>query len=126
MSLHRRAAKTDQTQAGIVRALRAYGVQVWVIKQPCDLLCYYWSNPLQRFVWQPLEVKTPYGKRRPRARKRSEQETQNEFLAQTSTPIVTSWQEAICALGIACLPPLTSAACTSKPISPPTSSVGNR
>lgn len=35
----RRAARIDETQPGIVEALRYAGVEVYVSKQPCDLIC---------------------------------------------------------------------------------------
>ena len=107
MSIQRWNAKTDTVQASIVQGLESVGVRVWVIKQPCDLLCWV------RGVWQPLEVKTPYGKKAPKARKRSDQEKQNAFLAETNTPVVTSLEDALTALGLASSPN-TSARCTSK------------
>lgn len=120
------AAKVDTTQSEIVKGLKSYGVQVYVIGRPVDLLCRYYDNALRRWLWQPLEVKTPHGKRKPKPRRDSRQETQREFLEQTSTPIVTSLQEAAAALGFAPLSRAMSASCTCPPISPPTSSVGNR
>lgn len=100
MSIKRWAAKTDTSQRVIVEGLEKSGVRVWVIGQPCDLLCYYWSNPLQRFVWQPLEVKTAQGKRNPKARIRKSQVAQNEFLELTRTPVVTDLSTAFAALGL--------------------------
>ncbi len=83
MSLLRYAKKTDSNQAAIVAALRACGVQIWIISQPCDLLTYY------RGRWLPLELKVK--KNRPR----KDQERQNEFIAATGCPVVTSVQEAL-------------------------------
>ncbi len=37
----RHAARTDDNQAEIVKALRSIGVQVYYIKKPLDLLCAY-------------------------------------------------------------------------------------
>lgn len=39
MSINRYNAKTDKTQAAIIRGLEQAGVRVWIIKLPCDLLC---------------------------------------------------------------------------------------
>lgn len=119
MSIQRWNAKTDTVQADIVRDLEKAGVKVWVIKQPCDLLCWV------RGVWQPLEVKTPYGKKAPKARKRKDQEKQNAFLAETNTPVVTSFEEALTALGL--VPsPSTSAPCTLKHSLAPSASAAGR
>lgn len=126
MTLHRWAAKTDTAQAQIVRGLEKLGVQVWVIKQPCDLLCRYYDNALHRWLWQPLEVKTPVGTRNPKARRRRSQVAQNAFLDSSGTPVVTSLREAAAALGFDIPSLTTSASCTSPPISPPTCSVGAR
>lgn len=41
VSLLRRRGRTDDTQTSIVDTLRACGVLVWPIAQPCDLLCMY-------------------------------------------------------------------------------------
>lgn len=100
MSLYRRAAKVDTVQADIVRGLQQAGVRVEVIKQPVDLLCRYWSNRHRDFIWMPVEVKSPYGKKNPKARVRSDQETQRRFLAETGVPVVTSLDEALQALGM--------------------------
>ena len=96
----RRAAKVDSTQADIVDGLRRAGVRVEIIGQPVDLLCRYWSNRHRDFIWMPLEVKTPYGKRAPKARADKRQETQRRFLAETGVPVVTSFTEALKALGL--------------------------
>ena len=124
MSIHRRAAKSDSTRKEIVAGLRAAGVQVWDIRQPCDLLCRLWSNALQRFVWQPLELKTPEGKRgQVWARKRAA--TQTAFLADTQTPVVTSLSTALSALGITTAPAPTSPSCSSTPRTAITSSAAD-
>ncbi len=121
MSIQRWATKIDSTQTAIVEGLRQVGVRVWIIRQPCDLLCYLWSNPLQRFIWQTLEVKTPYGKRNPKAKMDARQRNQTKFLAETQTPVVTCLEDALIALGL--VPnPVTSVTCTSKPLSGPASS----
>lgn len=86
-----RARKVDMTQAAIVSALRKAGWQVWVIEEPCDLLCF------RAGVWKTLECKSPANKRGdPRVDKR--QVKQNEFLAMTKTPRATSPESAIAAL----------------------------
>lgn len=94
----RRAAKVDTTQAAIVDGLRAGGVRVEIIGKPVDLLCRYWSNRHRDFIWMPIEVKTPYGKRKPKARVDARQEAQRRFLAETGVPVVTSLDEALRAL----------------------------
>lgn len=119
MSINRWNAKTDKVQSDIVTKLEQVGVKVWVIKQPCDLLCWV------RGVWIPLEVKTPYGKKAPKARKRSDQEKQNAFLAETNTPVVTSLEDALIALGLASSPN-TSVKCSSIHSSVATASVAGR
>lgn len=98
----RRAAKVDTTQAAIVAGLRALGIRVEFIGKPVDLLCRFWSHRHGDFIWMPVEVKTPYGKRKPKARIDSRQVAQARFLAETGVPVVTSLDEAIAALdGIA-------------------------
>lgn len=59
MSLYRRAAKRDTSEALIVEALTAAGARVWRLSQPFDLLCGVGG----RFV--VLEVKSGKGKLRP-------------------------------------------------------------
>lgn len=89
--MRRYARKIDTTQTEIVNALRAVGWQVWFIGEPCDLLCY------RAGVWRTLEAKSPRNKRGdPRRDKR--QSKQDEFLAATNTPRVTSAAQAIAAL----------------------------
>ena len=41
MSLNRYAARTDSTQAAIIKALEKVGATVWKIKWPVDLLVFY-------------------------------------------------------------------------------------
>lgn len=89
----RRAAKTDTAQSGIVEAIEAEGWECFLIKLPCDLLC--WHPVLDRLQW--LEVKS--------ARKKSgehvkdkRQEAQIAFLDRTKCPVVTTPEEAIMAL----------------------------
>jgi hypothetical protein len=48
----RRAARVDNTQPDIVRALRNVGAEVWVTGQPVDLLVAF------RGRWTPIEVKS--------------------------------------------------------------------
>jgi hypothetical protein len=88
----RRAAKVDATQKDIVDALRKAGAQVWVIKQPVDLLVYF------RGRWQPMEAKTGRGKKLAVYRDKR-QEAQSEFLDSTGCPIVRTPEEALRALG---------------------------
>lgn len=115
MSLNRYNARTDTVQAAIVKGLEQVGVRVWIIKLPCDLLCWV------RGTWQTLEVKTIHkGRRKPLKDKR--QKAQNDFLRETQTPVVTSLEGALIALSLASHP-VTSPTCTSKLTSGPTSSV---
>lgn len=83
-----RARKVDATQAEVVSGLRKAGVKVWVIEEPCDLLCRYWSNVQRRFVWQPLECKPLTGKKAPKARIRKDQPSQTTFLEDNEVPVV--------------------------------------
>jgi hypothetical protein len=90
----RYARKVDTTQSAIVETLRLAGWMVWVIEEPCDLLCYQPSTGR----WQPLECKSPRNKNGdPRLDKR--QVKQNEFIKLTGTPRVTSSKEALQAIG---------------------------
>jgi hypothetical protein len=95
MSIHRAAAKVDKSQLPIVHAIEAEGWDCWLIRLPCDLLC--WHPVLD--VTQLLEVKnaarcTKAGESWDRGR----QDTQQKFLRWTSTPVVTSAEQAIAAL----------------------------
>jgi hypothetical protein len=88
----RRAAKRDQSEQAIVKAVRSAGWHVWLIGIPCDALCY------KNGVFKPLEFKTARNKRgEPRLDKR--QTAQAEFCALTGTPYVTSPEQALEALG---------------------------
>lgn len=92
MSFSRYARKVDTTQAAIIAALRACGWLVWVIEEPCDLLCY------RAGVFRTLECKTARNKRGdPRHDKR--QVKQNEFIALTNTPLVTTAEQAVEVMG---------------------------
>lgn len=93
--------KRDDSQPGIVEALEKARVKVWIIGQPCDLLCYYWSKEVGRFLWQTLECKTPYGVKDPKAVVDPRQVKQIKFLQDTGTPIVLTPDQALRALGIA-------------------------
>lgn len=95
----RYARKVDSTQTDIVDGLRAAGIKVWIIEEPCDLLCRYWSNERRGFVWQPLECKPLVGKRNPKARRRTDQPEQTRFLGENDVPVVASVHAALCALG---------------------------
>lgn len=97
MSIHRHAAKTDSVQTELIRDLRAAGIGVWVIGRPVDLLLRFWCARHHDYCWQPLEIKTAYGKKDPKARVDPRQEQQIEFIRATHTPIATdfatAWQE---------------------------------
>lgn len=82
------ARKVDTTQAVIVEAIRAAGWQVWIIEEPCDLLCF------KHGIWKTIECKTPRNKRGdPKRDKR--QAKQDEFIADTGTPRVTTPEVAL-------------------------------
>lgn len=53
----RRAGRKDAVQAGIVKALREHGMQVFIVNQEGlpDLLVYH------RGRWLPIEIKKPAG-----------------------------------------------------------------
>ncbi len=85
------ARKVDTTQADIVAALRACGWMVWVIGEPCDLLCF------KAGVWRALETKTP-NRANGRYAPRKDQERQNSFIALTNTPRATTPEMALAAL----------------------------
>ena len=89
----RRAAKRDISEPPIIAALEQVGAEVWPLDYPVDLLVRF------RATWFLLEVKTPYGKRNPKARVRKEQEAQRNFISTTGTPIVTTPIEALRAVG---------------------------
>jgi hypothetical protein len=98
MTYARYALKVDSTQATIKAGLEQAGIRVWIISEPCDLLCYFWCKKHGRSCWQPLECKPLTGKKSPKARIRTDQPEQNMFLADTQTPVVTSAMEALLAL----------------------------
>jgi hypothetical protein len=56
-----RRGRTDDTQTSIVDTLRACGVLVWPIAQPCDLLCRY----RDRYYLLDCDGVTRYRKRDP-------------------------------------------------------------
>lgn len=86
MSFKRYANRVDTAQKPIVDGLRDVpGIQVWVIREPCDLLTLF------RNRWLPLEVKSDTSC----ARTRKDQGKQKEFLAATGVPVVKTVQEAI-------------------------------
>ena len=93
MSIYRRAAKVDATQASIVKSLESIGVEVYPIRLPCDLLLHFWCNRHQTFCWQTLEVKSPTRKDGS-SRVRKDRDTQTAFLLNTHTPTATSFDEA--------------------------------
>jgi len=94
MSIYRRAANVDKGQYEVMKALRAAGVEVWAIRQPCDLLTRFWCNRHQEHCWMPLEVKTLYGVKNPKPRTDYRQVRQHEFLLRTHTPVVTDFDSA--------------------------------
>ena len=52
MSLNRYAKKRDIAEKGIISALEAVGVEVWILDKPVDLLTLF------RGRWLPMEIKT--------------------------------------------------------------------
>lgn len=106
MSIKRWAARTDNSQQQIIDGLRKYGVHVWVLGKPVDLLC--WHSRWGAGNFKTLEVKTLQGKRKPKPRIDKRQAAQSEFLALTGTPIVTDLSTALAALGLI---PGTSPSC---------------
>lgn len=90
MSIYRAAAKVDKSQLPIVEAIEAEGWDCWLIRLPCDLLC--WHPVLD--IWQPIEVKTPQANGKARNRP-NEQLEQKRFLRWTSVPVVTTPQQAL-------------------------------
>lgn len=93
----RYANRIDLVQPEIVSALERAGFVVWVIGKPVDLACRRPSWPPGMF--QLIECKTPYGKRDPKARVDARQSAQIEFIEETRTPVVTSAEEALMAVG---------------------------
>jgi len=87
LSLNRYAAKSDLAQSPIVSGLRKCGYRVEIIRRPTDLLV---SADLK--WWRLLEVKKKAGFRR------KDQPSQNLFIDQTRTPVVSTLEEALEAL----------------------------
>lgn len=98
MTQYRTAAKVDAAQEPVVKALRQAGIQVWSIRQPCDLLLRFWCNRHRDFCWQTLEVKTAYGKKSPKPRLDTRQKDQKAFLEGTDTPVAMDFNSAWCEL----------------------------
>lgn len=94
MSLLRYAKRADTTQSEIVKTLRGAGWHVWHISTPCDLLL--WKEGRG---FKAMEVKTPHGKRNPKARVDKRQVEQRQFISVTGAPVVTSPLEALLAVG---------------------------
>jgi hypothetical protein len=98
MSRYRQAAKIDIAQPAIVEGLRAYGIEVYLMRWPVDLLLRFWCLRHKDYCFMPMEVKTPHGKKTPKARFRQEQVEQNEFLEHTNTPAVCTLDAALFAI----------------------------
>jgi hypothetical protein len=81
------ARKVDLTQKAIVEGLRAHGYRVEIIWKPVDLMV-----STGGVWWRLLEVKRKSGLRR------KDQPSQNRFVDETNTPIVSSLEEALEAL----------------------------
>jgi len=93
MSIYRQAAKVDASQAILVKSLRLAGIQVYIIRKPCDLLLRFYCSRHSDFCWQTLEAKTPATKSG-HYRKRYDQHEQDKFLSESDTPIATDFQSA--------------------------------
>ena len=94
------ARKVDSTQAEIIEGLRAVGIEVHVIGEPCDLLVIFSCPRHNMKCKDTLECKPLIGKKNPKARIRTDQAEQTEFLKRTDTPVVTSSLEALLALSL--------------------------
>lgn len=90
--------RVDKTQREIKQQLETALIQVWEMGEPCDLLLRFWCERHHDFCWQPLEIKTPQGKHKPKARVDPRQRAQIEFLNTTRTPAVISFEQAWAAL----------------------------
>jgi hypothetical protein len=88
----RYALRKDESQAAIVKAIRAAGWLCFVLHEPCDLLCWKLGKG-----WRVLECKTPT--KTGKQRKRKDQRLQTQFLELTGTPVVLTPFEALLALG---------------------------
>ena len=86
MSLWRRAARTDSTQAEIVEALRHYGCVVEVIRKPVDLLV----GDLVTGRWYPVEVKAPKGTLR-----KAQEDFIDSLEGRLECPVFRSAEEAV-------------------------------
>lgn len=91
MSIHRAAAKVDKSQLTIVQAIEAEGWDCWLIRLPCDVLC--WHPVLD--IWQPLECKTREEDRRKQRGADKGSESQRKFLRWTEVPVVYTPEEAL-------------------------------
>jgi hypothetical protein len=94
MSQYRYAAKVDDSQKPLVKALLDAGIEVYPIRQPCDLLLRFWCNRHQGFCWQTMEVKTPHGKKNPKPHFDYRQKRQQSFLQETGTPVAIDFDSA--------------------------------
>lgn len=83
------ARRVDSSQSDIVDAIRDAGWLVYIIEEPCDLLCFKAGRG-----FRTIEVKTA-NRKDGTARLRKDQQEQNEFCALTSTPRITSPEAAI-------------------------------
>lgn len=92
MSIHRYDARPDKAQPDIVKAIRNEGWDVYLIRLPCDVMC--WHPVLDR--WQTLEIKTP--EKNGKHYERAKDAEQRKFCERTNTPVVWTTQMAITAL----------------------------
>jgi hypothetical protein len=97
MSIRRWAAKIDKAQPLIVEALRKAGYRVELIRKPVDLVVRHPTWPVNR--WMMAEAKTPRSKKSTQARKRNDQEEQDQFCNAFGVPRWTTPDQALEELG---------------------------
>jgi hypothetical protein len=109
LKYRRHDAKRDESEPDIVKELEKFGYEVHR-EMPVDLLVHklvskeqllrVLARPDGRFLLSlPIEVKTAYGKKEPKARVRKEQEEQNAYCARWQIDKPTCEFEALLAVG---------------------------
>lgn len=91
MSWLRHAKKTDKTQPGIVKDLRACGYMVYEIGLPVDLLIRHPGWPSNHWALLEAKSKEPNGKHYVRAAMK----TQSSFCAAHGVPYVFDTEQAL-------------------------------
>jgi hypothetical protein len=90
VSLRRFAARSDSSRSLIVEAIRKAGWKVWDIRRPCDILCWKATKG-----FRCIEIKTPRGKKNPKATIDKRNKEQIEFIELTGTPRCTTPESAL-------------------------------